>query len=85
MLPEQREPREPQRRRVPRTWQREPPERRQAECYQLGTDGRYRLRFGGEAGGYQSEVLPGFWLKVEWLWQEPLPPVLPVLRELGVI
>lgn len=34
---------------------------------------------------YQSQVLPGFWLKVEWLWYEPLPPVLEVLRDLGIV
>jgi hypothetical protein len=26
-------------------------------------------------------VLDGLWLKVDWLWQEPLPPVLDVLKE----
>lgn len=61
------------------------PERRQVEFYQLGADGRYQLKFGGREGVYRSEVLPGFWLKVEWLWQEPLPPVLTVLRELKVV
>ena len=61
------------------------PERRQAEFYTLGADGRYRLKVGGGEGVYRSEVLPGFWLKVEWLWQEPLPPVLEVLREVGVV
>lgn len=61
------------------------PDRRQAEFYRLGPDRRYRLSFGGEAGVYRSEVLPGFWLKGEGLWQEPLPPVLQVLRELTVV
>jgi hypothetical protein len=27
----------------------------------------------------------GFWLRVSWLWQQPLPRVLDVLRELGVV
>jgi hypothetical protein len=27
--------------------------------------------------------MPGFWLRVEWLWQEPLPPVEDVLLEIG--
>lgn len=31
-----------------------------------------------------STVLPGFYLRPEWLWQKPLPKVLDVLRELGV-
>ena len=30
-------------------------------------------------------VLTGFWLRVAWLWQSPLPPVLSVLKELGVL
>lgn len=28
---------------------------------------------------------PGFRLQVEWLWQEPLPPELEVLRQGGVV
>ncbi len=34
---------------------------------------------------YRSQVVEGFWLKVDWLWQEPLPLELDVLRELKVI
>jgi hypothetical protein len=34
---------------------------------------------------YCSAALPDFWLWVEWLWQEPLPKTLVVLRALGVI
>jgi len=47
-----------------------------------------------EAGKYQpveeqdgklaSAVIPDFWLRPEWLWQEPLPKVMDCLRELGV-
>ena len=54
--------------------------RRQAEFYQLGADGIYRLVPVGEDGIYRSAVLEGLWLKVEWLWQEPLPPLMSVLR-----
>jgi hypothetical protein len=28
-------------------------------------------------------VIPGFWLEVEWLWQEPLPPVHEIWRQLS--
>jgi Uma2 family endonuclease len=60
------------------------PLREQAEFNQLGADGRYRL--GSVADGvYRSQVLPGFWLRVAWLWQRPLPAVLSVLKELGVL
>ena len=60
------------------------PQRRWAEFYHLEGE-RYRLAFAGAEGSYRSAVLPGFWLRVEWLWQQPLPPVLDVLRELGLI
>jgi Uma2 family endonuclease len=59
--------------------------RRQAEFYQLGADGIYRLVPVGEDGIYRSAVLEGLWLKVEWLWQEPLPPLMSVLREWQMI
>ncbi len=26
-----------------------------------------------------------FWLRVDWLWEDPLPRVLDVVRELGVL
>ena len=55
--------------------------RRQAEFYQLGSDGIYHLVPVGADGTYRSAVLEGLWLKVEWLWQEPLPLLLTVLKE----
>jgi Uma2 family endonuclease len=33
-------------------------------------------------GRLASAVLPGFWIDVAWLWQEPLPPVLACLRQI---
>jgi Uma2 family endonuclease len=35
-----------------------------------------------ELGRLHSKVLPGFWLKPQWLASFPLPPVLPVLKEI---
>jgi hypothetical protein len=35
-----------------------------------------------DAGIYRAAVLPGFWLRVDWLWQRPLPRVAHVAREL---
>ncbi|HID61877.1 MAG TPA: Uma2 family endonuclease [Anaerolineae bacterium] len=61
------------------------PLRRRAEFYRRDAEGYYAQVFGGGEGLYQSEVIPGFWLKVEWLWQEPLPKVLDVLREMELI
>jgi len=53
------------------------------EFYRLGEAGFYEVVFSGREGVYHSEVLPGFWLRVEWLWQEPLPAVEDVLLEVG--
>jgi Uma2 family endonuclease len=57
------------------------PLRRQAEFYRLGLDGIYRPAPVAEDGIYRSAVLEGLWLRVEWLWQEPLPSLMSVLRE----
>jgi Uma2 family endonuclease len=61
------------------------PERKEVDFYRLDERGRYRLTEPDREGIYRSIVLPGFWLKADWLWQEPLPAVLEVLRELGLI
>ncbi|GIV15720.1 MAG: restriction endonuclease [Armatimonadota bacterium] len=55
------------------------PEKRLAEFYVLGEDGKYALQMKGEQGVYHSTVLEGFWLRMEWLWE--LPPEVQVLRE----
>jgi Uma2 family endonuclease len=57
--------------------------------YRLGEEGRYR-RAELKQEIYRSEVvgmlgMHGFWLRPEWLWQEPLPNVLDIARELGII
>jgi hypothetical protein len=44
-------------------------------------DGRYRLVLADADGIVRSRVLEGLWLKSEWLWQEPLPPLLSILKE----
>ncbi len=68
---------------VPEYWLIDP-QAQWGEFYRL--EGKYyRLVFGGREGRYESLMLPGFWLRVEWLWREPLPRTLDVLRELGVI
>lgn len=59
--------------------------RKQAEFYQLGEDGIYRTIAPGEDGIYHSVAIDGLWLKVEWLWQEPLPMLLDVLKQWKLI
>lgn len=68
---------------IPEYWLLDPHTRR-AEFYQIGPAGQYQLTAPDSQGVYHSAVLPGFWLRVDWLWQQPLPRVLDVLQELGV-
>jgi hypothetical protein len=46
---------------------------------------KYRLTPLVADGVYRSQVLAGLWLKVAWLWQEPLPPLRSVLKEWKLI
>lgn len=61
------------------------PIRKQAEFYLLGDDNIYHPAAVGADGEFHSAVLKGLRLKVDWLWQEPLPPLLTVLKEWGII
>ena len=47
----------------------------------LQPNGRYR-EVRPKKGVLYSEVLPGFYLKPEWCWQDPLPDELELLREM---
>ena len=59
------------------------PEKKQAEFYRLSESGFYQL-VDTTDGVFYSEILPGFFLRVEWLWQEQ-PPTLAALKELSLI
>jgi len=61
------------------------PIRKQAEFYLLGEDDLYHLAPIGEDGEFHSAVLKGLSIKVDWLWQEPLPPLMDVLRDWKLI
>lgn len=60
------------------------PDEKRADFYVLGEDGRYERRRPQE-GVYPSEVVKGFWLREEWLWREPPPRTLDVLKELRLL
>lgn len=64
-------------------WLIDPP-RRQVELRRLGEDGRYRL-IEPENGIFTSEAIPGFRLRIDWLWQQPKPKLLDAARELGLV
>src|SRR5690349_4780253 len=57
---------------------------RNAEFFELGSDRRY-YPVPLCDGAFRSTVVPGFWLKPAWLWEDPLPDTVEVLQQLGVI
>jgi Uma2 family endonuclease len=61
------------------------PIRKQAEFYHRGEDGIYQAMSIDENGIFRSRELNGLWLKVDWLWQEPLPTLISVLKEWGIV
>lgn len=67
---------------IPEYWLIEP-ESGRAEFYQLNDAGEYRLIEPGPDGRYQSRVLAGFWLQVEWLRHFRLPRADRLLVEIG--
>jgi Uma2 family endonuclease len=50
------------------------PQTERAEFYQLDAAERYHLILPDGDGLYHSAILPGLWLRVAWLWQDPPPP-----------
>lgn len=68
--------------RIPEYWLIDP-EVRRAEFYQLGTDELFHLVLPDSEGIYRSANLPGFWIRISWLWQNPLLMVEDVLLEIG--
>ena len=47
--------------------------------YRLGSSGKYR-QVKPRNGELHSEVIEGFWLRVEWLWEHPLPDELDTVQ-----
>jgi Uma2 family endonuclease len=61
------------------------PGRQQIELYRRTLAGSYTPIQPDEQGRYHSAVLPGFWLRPAWLWQEPLPNPLLTLLQMQVL
>jgi Uma2 family endonuclease len=61
------------------------PLRKQAEFYVLNEEGIYQLASIDKDGLYHSVILKGLSLKVDWLWMEPLPLLMTVLKEWRLI
>ena len=55
-------------------------EAKRADFFVLDSEGRYQRASPDTEGKYQSAVLPGLWINLDWLWQSPLPSVRSVLK-----
>ena len=54
-----------------------------AHLFRLDSAGRY-VRVEPVDEKLVSEVIPGFWLRPEWLWQRPKPRLFDCLAEMGI-
>ncbi len=58
------------------------PDTRRVDFYQLDSDGIYQPVSPDADGIYRSRAMAGLWVRVAWLWQEPLPDVSKVMLEI---
>lgn len=59
---------------VPEYWIIDPrPRRKRALFYCLDKQGKYQAISVGTDGVYRSTSVPGFWINVNWLWDDELP------------
>lgn len=59
------------------------PDRQRAEFYQLQANGAYEAAAPSPDGVYESKALHGFWIRIEWLWQSPLPRLSDIIALYG--
>jgi len=58
------------------------PDKERADFYQLTPEGRFQAALPDADGRYHAAVLPDFWFRPDWLWQETLPDPLTALAEI---
>ena len=61
------------------------PKNKTQEFFVRDDNGKFQSVAVGSNGIYRSTVLEGFWLNVNWLWQQPLPSLMEVLKAWGMI
>lgn len=59
------------------------PDQQRAWFYQLGNFGVFERVLPDEHGVYRSQVLAGFWLRLDWLWQEAPDELRAIAEVLG--
>jgi Uma2 family endonuclease len=60
------------------------PHRQRAHFYVLDEYGHYQSIKVGSDGIYHSTAVPGFWLKVDWLWTAELDDVAALAQVVGL-
>lgn len=68
---------------VPEFWLIDPPSQR-VRFFQRDANGLFQTASADADGVYHSIGLPGFWLREEWLWQSPMPPMSAIRKALGL-
>jgi Uma2 family endonuclease len=69
---------------IPQYWALDPrPRHRSFRPFVLSASGRYEEAVLDEDGRYHSIVVPGFWLKPSWFWQNPLPRAIDLITEIA--
>jgi Uma2 family endonuclease len=66
---------------IPEYWLLDPQIER-AEFYRLNAGGHYEPAALDADGIYRSQIVPGFWVRIAWFWQQPLPDPVRVLLEI---
>jgi Uma2 family endonuclease len=61
------------------------PFRKQTDFYLLGDDDIYEAASVGADGIFHSRELDGLYLKTEWLFQEPMPLLVSILKEWKIV
>ena len=61
------------------------PERRSVDLHRLSPSGRYEVVVADGEGRLHSEVLGGLWVDPAWLWREPMPTLISVLKQWGLV
>jgi Uma2 family endonuclease len=60
------------------------PERKRAEFYGLGRNGTFQL-LPVEQDVFRSPTIKGLWIRVPWLWQRPLPLLIDLQKQMGLV
>ncbi len=68
---------------VPEYWIVDP--RLQRVEFNQWREGKYHEVLPDQNGVYYSTQMPGLWIKPFWLWQEPLPDLIQILRDWKLI